>query len=127
MLIHLLLATQDESSIYENYTVKPDPDGPPPIYITSPDMIHGQQQQEAQNIMLSMQDNLASGPRQTPPQLSVKTENLSQPGSPSLGSYQSGTPLSCHSSTHFLSDDEAMPLHSPLTPNSFLNLDQYPQ
>jgi hypothetical protein len=105
LFIYLLLATQD------------DPDGPPPIYITSPDMIHGQQQQDAQNIMLSMQDNLASGPRQNPPQLSVKTENLSQPG----------TPLSCHSSNHFLSDDEVMPLHSPLTPNSFLNLDQYPQ
>ncbi|KAI8883822.1 hypothetical protein K501DRAFT_248967 [Backusella circina FSU 941] len=124
------ISIQDGSNMYGNYTVKPDPDGPPPIYITSPDMIHSQQQQEAHNILLSVQDSPMSSARQTPPQLSVKTQDLSLPDSPSLGSYQSGTPLSCHSSTHFLSDDEVMPLHSPrspLTPNSFLNLDQYPQ
>ncbi|KAG0189847.1 hypothetical protein DFQ28_002822 [Apophysomyces sp. BC1034] len=125
----------------ENYDIKPDPERPPPIYVTSPDIdpqlqnfYPGHHQHRQFNHHSQHSTPLPTHPS---PPLTVQTQNLSHPSrlamtmafnelgagqiSPSFSVYQSAvnTPLPpSPSPSAFMSDDDVASMYSPRSPNT---------
>ncbi|KAF7731403.1 hypothetical protein EC973_000211 [Apophysomyces ossiformis] len=125
----------------ENYDLKPDPERPPPIYVTSPDTepqlqnyYHNHHQQRQHHHHSEQNTPL---PTHSSPPLTIQTQNLSQssrltmsmsfnglgagPISPSFSVYQSAvnTPLPpSPSPSTFMSDDDMVSMYSPRSPNT---------